>query len=198
GRRRRLGGVGDLALAQSPFRPHRPRFPGRLRGDAVEPVADLLPRHDRGRAAGEDEEGGLEGVLGVVVVAEDPAADAPDHRPVALHQGLEGGLLATRDEAFQELAVGEPDERPRLEEGAEVPEAWVHAAGHRCVAPPAGLDRPLPIITRRREGSYTFSVDCRFPRLLTSKYSGEFNTGGGTEKAGDYGRGDGRSRAGSR
>ena len=41
-------------------------------------------------AAGQDEERGLEGVLGVVRVAEQPAADAEDHRPMLPHQGREG------------------------------------------------------------------------------------------------------------
>ena len=60
---------------------------GRLVGDPVQPVPQPLPRDDGGRLAGQDEEGGLEGVLGVVV-AEHAAADAQHHRPVPADQRL--------------------------------------------------------------------------------------------------------------
>jgi len=53
------------------------------------------------RPADEDEKGRLKSVLGVVMVAEDPAADAPDHRAVPPHQ---------RGEVCQ---VGHPGSVPR-------------------------------------------------------------------------------------
>ena len=64
--------------------------------DSVEPVPDQVPRTDRGGPPGQDEEGGLEGVLGQVRVADHAAADAQDHRPVPADQGGEGRLVVRR------------------------------------------------------------------------------------------------------
>ena len=121
--------------------PHRPRLHGRLVRHAVEPVAEHLPWHDRSRLAGEDEEGRLEGVLGVVVVPEDPAADAPDHRAVAMDDRLEDGLLPPCHEAIQELPVRES---PPID-----PHARRGSGGH---GPPHSSRRssstsPLPLVS---------------------------------------------------
>ena len=105
GHRLGLRHVRHLAFPPPPLGPRRSRFHGRLVRHAVEPVAELLPWHDRSRLAGEDEERRLEGVLGVVVIPEDPAADAPDHRAVAPDDRLEDRLLSPGDEAIQELPV---------------------------------------------------------------------------------------------
>jgi hypothetical protein len=43
----------------------RPRLEGRAAGDAVEPTSQRCGLANRGGLAGEDEEGGLEGILGV-------------------------------------------------------------------------------------------------------------------------------------
>src|SRR5262245_36884997 len=72
----------------------------------VEPTGHGLPRQDRGRLAKEDEEGGLKGVLGVVVVEEAPARP-PHHRPVPLDERGEGGLIPPLDEATEELSVAQ-------------------------------------------------------------------------------------------
>src|SRR5262249_49870727 len=46
-----------------------------------------------------------EDILGLVLIIEDAAADAQDHRAVPPHQGSEGGLVAVADEAAQQFAV---------------------------------------------------------------------------------------------
>src|SRR5262249_21753486 len=51
-------------------------------------------------------EGGLEGVLRVVAVAQGAPADAPDHRAVPPHQRRERRLLAAAAETLQQLSVG--------------------------------------------------------------------------------------------
>ena len=56
--------------------------------------------------AGEDEPDGLEGVLGVVGVAEDPPADAVHGRPVAAEQLGEGVRVAAVGEPGDQVAVG--------------------------------------------------------------------------------------------
>ena len=83
---------------------------------------------DRPGLPRQDEEGGLEGVLGMMVIAQELPADAQHHRPVSGHDGGEGGLvgrLAARGEPLEQLAVGEPGDRAALEERAELP-------GQRC------------------------------------------------------------------
>ncbi len=73
--------------------------------DAIKPVGEHRRGSDRSRLAGEDEERGLEGVLGIVVVAEDAPADAQDHRPMPPDDRLERRLIATCDEPFEQIAV---------------------------------------------------------------------------------------------
>src|SRR5258707_846203 len=76
----------------------RPRLAGDAQGDGVQPVAGVrAPRHRAG-LAGQDEEGGLEGVLGVLRVAQHAAAHAPDQRSVPLDQGGEGRLVTPTGE----------------------------------------------------------------------------------------------------
>src|SRR4029079_15857192 len=70
----------------------------------MEPVADHLPRFDGTRLPDEDDEGRLEGVLGVVV-AEQATANAPHHRPVPLDQFCQRPFVAPLAEASEQLAV---------------------------------------------------------------------------------------------
>ncbi len=83
----------------------------------------------RARTPHQDQEGGLERVLGGVAVAEDLAADRQHGRPVAGQDRLEGrlGLLGTppiptrRREPLEELAVAQPDRAAGAEELPQVP-----------------------------------------------------------------------------
>ena len=87
----------------------------RATGDPVQPGADRVPHPERAAPAGQDQERRLEGVPGVVLVAQDGPAGAQDHRPVPLDQGREGqlgGLAAPRREALQQLPVRQPDPVP--------------------------------------------------------------------------------------
>src|SRR5262249_28415632 len=67
----------------------------------------------------QDEEGGLEGVIGVVGVVQDTAADALDHAAVPLDEGGEGGFVAVAGEASQQLAVGHVVVGPQARQLAE-------------------------------------------------------------------------------
>jgi hypothetical protein len=75
-------------------------------GDAVEPGGQRRPVADRRRPAEQDEERGLEGVVGVGGVAEHPPADAEHHRPVPADEHLERGPVAGGEEPAQQLRVG--------------------------------------------------------------------------------------------
>ena len=86
------------------------------------PTASRLP--DRARLAHQNQERGLEGVVGVVRVAQELPADAQDHRPVAVHQRGEGGLGRRRvrpgQKPFQELAIGQGPGRAEVIERREL------------------------------------------------------------------------------
>ncbi len=96
-------------------------FAGQAGGDAVQEAADGLPATDGARLAGQDEEGGLEDVLGVVEVAEEAAADAQHQPPVALHQRREGRLVAAGGEALQQLPVAQCGQARGRQQPAQVP-----------------------------------------------------------------------------
>ena len=79
------------ARARAPLLAPRPQR--HAVGDAVQPGGDRVTLADRRGLAGEDEERGLEGVLGVLLLTQHVAADAPNKPAVALQQGSEGRLL---------------------------------------------------------------------------------------------------------
>ena len=76
-------------------------------GHAVKPVAQDGARGERSGLAGQDEEGGLEGVLGVGLVAQHGPADVEHHRPVPVQQGVEGGLVLPGVEPPEEFVVSQ-------------------------------------------------------------------------------------------
>ncbi len=123
------GGPGLLAMAPPPGAGGL--LDRRAIGDAVQPAGQRVPGADRPRLAGQHQEGGLEGVLDVVLVPERGAAGGQDHRPVPRDDRLEGRLVAIGGEAGQELAVAEADGRAAAEQVAEVPQgASQRASGH--------------------------------------------------------------------
>jgi hypothetical protein len=100
-------------------------------GDAVQPAGERRAAPERACLPGEGEEGGLEGVLGVLPVAQEPAADAEHHGAVPPDEHLEGGLVAAGGEPFEEVAVLEAAVRPPGDETAQVTEDVVRRAwGH--------------------------------------------------------------------
>ncbi len=80
--------------------------------DLVQPAPQAVSPPDRAAFLDQDQEGGLEGVLGVVWVAQDRPADAQDHRPMPSHQHFEGPAVAPGEETLEELRVGEPGDHP--------------------------------------------------------------------------------------
>jgi hypothetical protein len=96
--------------------------------------------------------------LGVVVVPEDTAADAPDHQAVAADDGLADGPLAPPHVAIDQLPVGECPRRPHVEEGSQVMDRRIHLAvlsrDSALRSPSLGL---YLLITRSAPVSYNFS-----------------------------------------
>jgi len=74
-------------------------------GDAVQPAGQRLRSAEGARPAGEDEEGSLEAIFCVVDAAQDMAADAQHHAPVAAHQSGEGCLVALAGKALQQRGI---------------------------------------------------------------------------------------------
>ena len=60
--------------------------------------------------AGQNEEGRLESVLGILQVRQDTATDAQDHAPVAAEQPCEGGLIVVIGKAAEEIRVADAGE----------------------------------------------------------------------------------------
>ncbi len=134
----RMNQGGELLAADLvPVRiPHRHRTPLRrppaagvdpgadrgAAGDPMEPGPQRVAHPERAGLPHQDQERRLEGVLGIVVVADDRAADPPDHRAVPLDQGRESRLrriAAAGGEPLQQLSVRQSGRRPRVEEHAE-------------------------------------------------------------------------------
>ena len=99
----------------------------------MQPAAQGVAGADRPRLPRQQQEGGLERVLDVLLVIEHGTAGGDDHRTVPRHQGRERRLVARGGIPGQELAVAEPDGRAVLEQVAQMPQASPHhAACHGC------------------------------------------------------------------
>src|SRR3954469_1392966 len=90
----------------------------------MEPGAQRVSNPERAGLPDQGQEGGLEGILDIIRIAEIIPADAEDHRPVPPDEGCEGqlgrlGVLGR--EPFEELTVGELPDGPQVEQGSELP-----------------------------------------------------------------------------
>jgi hypothetical protein len=147
---------GRLPFLRAPAGAEGLRLAGRAAGDAVEPVGELLARADGGGLGGQDEEGGLEGVLGVLAVSGDAQAGAEHHRAVPPHQRREGRLVAGRDERLQQEGVGA---RPVVAEAVGVAQAVedsAHGAGGHGGRSVAGRRSSFLSIAGNRGGASSF------------------------------------------
>ena len=135
------------------------QVPAQVRGDVirdpVQPGAQRVLAPDGGRLAGEHQKCGLPGVLGVVGMAEHPAADAQHHRPVALDQGGERGLVPARDEAVQQVAVGGRVRGRRGRQLADVMQNGVQMSVAHVPGSPEGPARPDTFIVSTAGGCDT-------------------------------------------
>ena len=136
---RRAAGLRESTLVPAATGGVGPR-PGRdAMRDAVQPARERVLHPERPGLPGQHEEGGLEGVLGGMLVAEHAPADAEDHRPVPLHQGLEGQLgavLVAGGEPRQELGIGQPGECAQVPQPMNLPEQPGPSARHVRSLPP--------------------------------------------------------------
>jgi hypothetical protein len=100
-----LGAVGHRLFPHVSLDSSRTRFAGGFFGHAVKPIADFLAWLDALGIAGQNEKRRLKGIFGIVMVGQDPPADAPNHWPMTLHQRPHGRLFASAYVTFEKLSV---------------------------------------------------------------------------------------------
>jgi hypothetical protein len=91
----------------SPLAAHVPHLGllGTSTRDRVQPRAYRLVVHDGTRSLHEHEKGRLKGVVGIVDVAQNAAADPENHRAVSAHERGERRFISLSDKPCQQLAI---------------------------------------------------------------------------------------------
>jgi hypothetical protein len=74
---------------------------------SAQPAGQRLALADGGRPAGQDQKGGLEGVLPVLLVAQHGPANVQHQRPVPAQQGGEGAVVPADGKPIQEFLVAQ-------------------------------------------------------------------------------------------
>jgi hypothetical protein len=97
----RLQRADVVLLPVLPFRGQLLGFQSDPKGYLAQPAGDGFPFADRASFSDQGEERRLEGVLGVLFMAQHAAADVQNHRPVTPNQDLERRLIALADETLQ-------------------------------------------------------------------------------------------------
>src|SRR5262249_43902161 len=98
----------------------------------------------------QDEERGLEGVLGVMHIAKHAAANAQNHRAVPPQQGLEGSGIPVADEVLQELPIGQSGPVLMEHRPPQVLEEWLASAPCHFTSSVPGPRTSLQNIPRSR------------------------------------------------
>jgi len=83
----------------------RAGFEGATVGDAVKPLAKFLRRPNFVSLLGQNEEGCLEGIVGVMGVASDSATNAQHHWAVVSDKSSKGGFVAAGEESAEKSSV---------------------------------------------------------------------------------------------
>ncbi len=89
-------------------------------GNSVQPAGDRLLLAYGIRLAGEDEEGPLKSIFGVVVVAEHVSADVPHQPTVPADEHGKGVCVLSRGKAPQQSGIRKVPDRLRLDKLAQV------------------------------------------------------------------------------
>jgi hypothetical protein len=102
-----FGHVTHLPFPYLPLGSHCSRLQRCLVSHAIQPVTDHLSRHNGSCLAEENKKGGLKSILGIVMVVEDPTANAPHHRTMPPHQGGNRCFFASANKALQKLPISQ-------------------------------------------------------------------------------------------
>jgi hypothetical protein len=90
--------------------------------DFVQPRTQRFSPMQRTGLASQHQEGCLEGILGMVLIAEHAPANAEYHRPVPFHQGSKRWLISPSGETLQELPIGDGASLWRRDQFLDVPD----------------------------------------------------------------------------
>src|SRR5262249_55080586 len=116
----------------------RSRIQRRLVSHAIKPVSDHLPWLNGRCFANEDEEGGLERILSVMVAVEDTAADTPNHRAMPPHQGYKRPFVTAADVVLEQLPIVQPRRIPPKHSPANMLDDLARLASrHLLLFPPS-------------------------------------------------------------
>ena len=152
----------DLTLVVPAAGGRGPGTPGEAVGDGVKPARQGPAPVQRRGLAGEDEEGGLEGVLGVLLLAQHPPAHAQHQRPVAPHQLRKRLAVPVVCVPFEEPAIPRLRALSGADQPAEVPQNGSQGSRRHGPALPGML--PLPENRPRRPGQIRNSGKTRSAR----------------------------------
>src|SRR5262249_54878373 len=137
---------------------------------------------DRPRFPSEDQEGGLEGVFGVLRVAHHAPANAEHHGAMAVHQHRERLRVAPGEESLQQVAVGEIAFGRTTDEPVEVGENdLLLAIQHEF--PSFSRYRATQSSPTGRRGAFTISA--HFPQAGSSGARRGWSAFTAAESAGD-------------
>ena len=89
---------------------------------SMQPTADRFLLGYRARFAGQDQEGRLKAVLGVVLIPQHPPANAQNHRTVSLHKFDKRSLFAQIRKPPQEMAVAWFKRQPNPAQPPKLPQ----------------------------------------------------------------------------
>src|SRR5205807_8007564 len=73
--------------------------------NSEQPTTYRVALGNRACLAREHQEGGLEGVLGILLMAQHAPAHSKHHRPITLHQGCKRLFIPLRQEPLEQMAV---------------------------------------------------------------------------------------------
>ncbi len=132
---------GHRTLGSSELMPAAPGLghPGAIRdpiGRPVQPTGQRVAVANRAGLADQDQEGRLEGIMGIVRLVQNQLTDAKHHGAVSLDNGCErqlGGLPGAAREPLHQLGISKPSECPDFEQCMEVLE--VSAISSLCHLP---------------------------------------------------------------
>ena len=184
--------IAKVLLVGQPLRALGAGFGGSEKCDTVQPVAEQLWPGDRTCFANEHQERRLEGVVGVVGVAEHTPADAQDHGPMPLNEQCERRAVAVDHELPQQLGIRENSGVRGASDLADVVNQLVHKSSSTGLRIPGGHTIVLPGRPGLRREFFQIFLDilCTLARPARQRYRGSGYTrkptliiqGGGTSQ----------------